>query len=62
MQIGGKNEQKVTNGFNMRYIAYGMAACSSNEKTTTESKPKQEEKVQENRKFKPFKSSKKIVM
>ncbi|MDA2297920.1 DUF6241 domain-containing protein [Bacillus cereus] len=25
----------------------GMAACSSNEKTTTESKPKQEEKVQE---------------
>lgn len=25
----------------------GMAACSSNEKTTTELKPKQEEKVQE---------------
>ena len=43
-------------------LLMGMAACSSNEKTTTESKPKQEEKVQKNRKFKPFKSSKKIVM
>lgn len=28
-------------------LLMGMAACSSNEKTTTESKPKQEEKVQE---------------
>ncbi len=35
----------------MRYIAYGMAACSSNEETTTEPKPKQEEQVQENRKL-----------
>ena len=43
-------------------LLMGMVACSSNEKTTTEPKPKQEEKVQENRKFKPFKSSKKIVM
>ena len=31
----------------MRYIAYGNGTCSSNEKTTTEPKPKQEEKVQE---------------
>ena len=39
-------------------LLMGMVACSSNEKTTTEPKPKQEEKVQENRKFKPFKSKK----
>ena len=43
-------------------LLMGMAACSSNEKATTESKPKQEEKVQEKPKVQTIQKQQKIVM
>ncbi|MBJ8055659.1 hypothetical protein JDS87_28025 [Bacillus cereus] len=40
-------KRKLLTALTCGTLLMGMAACSSNEKTTTESEPKQEEKVQE---------------
>ena len=42
-------------------LLMGMAACSSNEKTTTEPKPKQEEKVQEKPKVQTIQKQQKEI-
>ena len=55
-------KRKLLTALTCSTLLMGMAACSSNEKAATESKPKQEEKVQEKLKVQTIQKQQKIVM